>query len=105
MQTVSKKIRPYLPHNWLELKGLSRLFSALFYATLTVGIYAAGCWINTFLTDPAALAVHSAPLRKIYLLATFQAVLACIGWALLIQICRTLQALLETIPLKNPADH
>ena len=97
MRNDSKKITAWLPHRWLELKGLSRLYTGLFYATLAVGMYAAGCWIHTFCIDPAELAVQSAPLRKIYLLAFLQSLLACLGWALLLRLCRALQQLEQAL--------
>lgn len=94
MPIVSRRIQAFLPHNWLELKGLLRIYVVLFYVTLGIGIYAFGCWIQTFWTDPAQLAVQSAPLRKIYLLATLQAGLACTAEFLLISLCRSLQKVL-----------
>lgn len=84
MLNVCKKILPFLPHNWLGLTGLRRLFILLFYVTLAVGVYAACCFVQTLFMDPAELAVHSAPLRRLYGLAVLQAALACVGWLTLI---------------------
>ena len=36
-----KNFHVFLPHNWLGLTGLKRLFTVLFYATFFVGVYAA----------------------------------------------------------------
>ncbi len=82
MRTAYLKIEPFLPHNWLDLPGLRRVFIALFYATLAVGLYAAVQWGLTFFTPPEQLALNSAPLRRLYGLATLQAALACVGFSL-----------------------
>lgn len=97
MRDACKKILPFLPHNWLGLKGLRRLFIALFYATLAVGAYAALCWVQTLFISAAELAVHSAPLRRIYALAALQAALACMGWTLLIRLLGALIAVRQTL--------
>ena len=97
MQNVFKII-PFLPHNWLDTPGLRWLFIALFYATLFVGVYAAFHWLATFWADPATLALNSAPLRRIYGLATLQALLACTGWSLLIQLLGVLGKTLAQCP-------
>lgn len=84
MPNACKKILPFLPHSWLDLAGLRKLFILLFYATLAVGLYAAACFVQTLFMDAAELAVHSAPLRRLYGLAVLQAMLACVGWLTLI---------------------
>lgn len=88
-----KKLTPFLPHHWLELKGLSRLYLFLFYATLAVGLYAGACWLETYFQTPQQLALNSAPLRRLYGLAVLQAGLACLVWLFLHRFCRTLQRL------------
>lgn len=93
-----KKMIPFLPHRWLELAGLRRLFTVLFYATLLVGLYAAWNWACTFWTDPAQLAAHSAPLRRIYGLAALQALLACSGFCALIRLSAVLDLLCKPTP-------
>lgn len=93
MPNEFKKIIPFLPHHWLELPGLRRLFIGLFYATLAVGLYAAWEWAATFWADPAQLAAQSAPLRRIYGLAAFQAAAACVGWTAFIRLLETLDLL------------
>lgn len=90
MQNVYHKFASFSPHRLLGLKGLSRLYIVLFYATLAVGLYAAVCWVGTFMQDPAELGTYSAPVRKIYLLAFAQALLACVGWSVLIRVCQAL---------------
>lgn len=79
MQNAFKKITPYLPHNWLELSGLRRFFTFLFYLTLAIGVYAAVFWAGTFFMSANDLAAASAPVRRLYGLAALQAVLACAG--------------------------
>ena len=94
-----KNFHAFLPHNWLGLTGLKRLFTVLFYATFFVGVYAAFHWLATFWTDPATLAIQSAPLRRIYGLAALQAMLACVGWSLFIRLLGTLaQIARQTAP-------
>lgn len=93
-----KKMIPFLPHNWLGLTGLRRLFIVLFYATLLVGLYAAWNWACTFWTDPAQLAAYSAPLRRIYGLAALQALLACTGWSVFIQLLGALIKIFGACP-------
>ena len=91
-----KKIIPFLPHHWLELTGLRRLFILLFYATLAVGLYAVWGWAETFWMDPSQLAAQSAPTRRIYGLAMLQAAAVCIGWAVFIRLLGTLERLCRT---------
>lgn len=96
-----KNFHAFLPHNWLGLTGLKRLFTMLFYATLFVGVYAAFNWLATFWTDPATLAAQSAPLRRIYGLAALQAMLACVGWSLFICLLGTLAQILSKADPRN----
>lgn len=79
MQNAFNKIAPYLPHNWLGLNGLRRIFTVLFYLTFIIGLYATVCWAGTFFTPAGELAAASAPLRRLYGQAAVQAALACAG--------------------------
>lgn len=101
MRNVYKRVFPLMPHNWLGLSGLANLFILLFYATGAVGLYAVCCWAATFFTDPAILQAASAPIRRIYGLASIQALLVCVGWWVLIAGCRALNTLMRQTASKE----
>lgn len=66
----------YLPHNWLGLKGLSIVWTVLFYATLAFGVYAAYNWILVLQLPEEFWQQNSAPLIRIYGLAAGASLLA-----------------------------
>lgn len=94
MQNASKK---YFPHNWLGLKGLSRLYTVLFYATFLFALYSAWNWLATFWMDPAELQLHSAPLRRLYGFAAIQAGLVCLAWGVFARSCQVLHQTENTL--------
>lgn len=68
-----KKYAFLWPHNWLQAKGLARVYWTLFYADAAFTLYTAYHCAAAWLTPAAKLAVHSAPLRQLYTFALLQA--------------------------------
>lgn len=67
-----------LPHNWLDLKGLRRLFLGAFYADFVIMLYTLYNCIAVWLTPAEKLAVQSAPLRRLWTAALAQELLLAV---------------------------
>lgn len=71
--------KKYLPHYWLELKGLAVIWTIFFYATLVFGVYAAINWIQVLHLPSEYWQTNSAPLKQIYGYAAGASLLLCMA--------------------------
>lgn len=67
-----------LPHNWLDLKGLRRVFLGAFYADFLIMLYTFYNFVSVWLAPAETLAVQSAPLRRLWTAALLQELLLAV---------------------------
>ncbi len=82
----------FWPHRWLNLPGLIRLFTVLFYVPAAVFAYSAVNLIFTLLTPAERLAANSAPLKTLWFSASAQSLLMALLLGALIHGLKALHA-------------
>lgn len=85
----------FIPHRWIDLKGLTRLFSFLFYIPLIVFIYSFIQWIWVLFTPAKELALYSAPVKQLWFSAAVQSLLIGVIIITLAKLLKTLAALAQ----------
>lgn len=73
-----QKYASLLPHNWLDLKGLRRVFLGAFYADFLIMLYTFYNFVSVWLAPAEKLAVQSAPLRRLWTAALLQELLLAV---------------------------
>lgn len=87
----------YLPHNWLEWKGLNVVWRIFFYATLAFGLYAAYNWILVLQLPDEFWQYNSAPLKQIYGYAALVAALVCLAELGILRILAALEKICAAV--------
>ncbi len=90
----------YLPHNWLNFKRLSGIWTVFFYATVAFGVYAAYNWILVLQLPEEYRLLNSAPLERIYGLAAGASLLAAVLETGILRVLKTLKTVKKAVTQK-----